>query len=554
MALSSPRYRALIIVAAALAAMAPELIGGLSVSHSFRYNIVWTEQFRDLVRAGDIYPHWLPASWDGLGSPTFYFYPPLFFWLAAGLDALTLRLLPVGALVSVTTFVLLASSGLSMWAWLAGQTAPRKAILAAVAYMVMPYHLFDIYLRGAVAEAAAYAFLPLIMLSVKRLGEGRTAFALLLAPAYAALILSHLPTALLMSLTALPLYAVFTAHRSARPLRAIAPTAAAGLLGIGLAAAYLIPAVTLQSHISTDALFGGYYAVDRWFFWNPRDWPLAGIMWIIIPASTAMLLLAAASALTARRNGRADGLFWAAIVLLAIVLVSGAMPFLWRLPYLAQVQFPWRMMVIAEFALITGVAIATPSIRTAFAGAVPLVFAMVVAGSLVASQAGNAGRSGVGEEMAVRIDYREAPEYLPRGVPIPLNADGVPDPLLVQLPDVRPASAAAAGAKVGSAALDRGGMEVRVESPVPTDLVVRRFYFPHWRVTDASGSAVQSAPSSPDRLLSWRAPAGRSRFRVEQGTVPGERAGLAVSALCLVLLGSWGLLLLRRRRLRPASS
>jgi hypothetical protein len=551
MAISPSRFRVLLIVGVALALMVPELIGGLSVSHSFRYNLVWTEQFRDMVRAGELYPHWLPSSWGGLGSPTFYFYPPLYFWLAACLDALTLHLLPVGGLVSATSFVLLAVSGLAMRAWLAGHVEQRRALIGAVAYMAMPYHLFDIYLRGAVAEAGSYAFLPLIMLSVQRLGEGRKAYVPLLAAAYAALILTHLPTALLTSVTVLPLYALFTAFRCQRPLPTLALIAAAGLLGICLAAAYLLPAVTLQRFISTDALFSAYYSPDQWFFWRPEAWPLAGIMWLVIPTSAALLLLAAASAWAAWKSGRREGPFWAAMVLFAILLVSGAMPFLWNLPYLAQVQFPFRMMVIAEFALITGVAIATPPLRTAFAGAAPLAFAAAVAGSMVASQTANALRSGGGHQAAARIDYRDAPEYLPPGVPVPLNAERVPDGLLIRIPGVPLASSPAPGAEVKAIALEEGGMEVDVDSPIPADLVVRRFHFPHWRVMDASGSAVRVRPSSPERLLSWRAPAGRSRFRVEPGAAPGEREGLAVSALALLLLGAWAAFLVRRALSAP---
>ena len=51
-------------------------------------------------------------------------------------------------------------------------------------------------------------------------------------------------------------------------------------------------------------------------------------------------------------QARAVG-FWVALCLACIVLVSGLIPWFWRLPELAKVQFPWRLMTVVEFAVIT---------------------------------------------------------------------------------------------------------------------------------------------------------------------------------------------------------
>ena len=56
---------------------------------SFWIDHVWASQFTALLREGVIYPRWLPWSHEGLGSPVFYYYPPLAFYLtgAFGLGA-----------------------------------------------------------------------------------------------------------------------------------------------------------------------------------------------------------------------------------------------------------------------------------------------------------------------------------------------------------------------------------------------------------------------------------------------------------------------------------
>lgn len=90
-----PSWRAFAIMAAvALAVLTPELVMGLTVTDNFRFNLLWPEQFADLFRGGHLYPRWLPSSWQGLGSPNFYFYPPLFFWVTAVIDTATAGMLP----------------------------------------------------------------------------------------------------------------------------------------------------------------------------------------------------------------------------------------------------------------------------------------------------------------------------------------------------------------------------------------------------------------------------------------------------------------------------
>lgn len=533
------RHGWLVIAAVAVLAMLPELVVGLSITDSFRYNIAWTEQFAALFRAGDLYPRWLPAAWDGLGSPTFYFYPPLFFWTASLADLATLGALDTGTVATLASLILLAVSGLAMRAWLGSFVADRAALLGGLAYMLAPYHLYDIYGRGALAEAAAYAWLPLIMLAIRRIGEGRWGAVPLLGASYGALIFSHLPVALLASLFAIPPYVAFAAWR-ARAAKVPVMALAGGLLGLGLAAAYWLPAIGLTRHISAEALFGTFYDPANWFFWRPTAWPRSGLMLLILPLWIAALLLAAAVAMAARASEhRREALFWSAVTLAALAMIAGALPFLWRLPFLAQVQFPWRLFVVAEFAGVTALALAAPKLRSplAFAGALPLAAAVAVTGSAIAFRMAETGGNTPGRLAETRADYRDAPEYLPAGSAIPLTEDAVPETAMVKLPQVP--LAAAAGARVEAGEGEGGALAVRIDAARPTRVVVRRFYFPHWRVNDGAAE-IATAPTPGSRLLSWAAPAGRSAYSVEPGAAPGERAATALSlgALLLLLAGA----------------
>ena len=51
--------------------------------------LIWIPSFRSLLDSGSMIPRWLPNSFNGLGSPTFYFYPPLAYYLCSALSAVT---------------------------------------------------------------------------------------------------------------------------------------------------------------------------------------------------------------------------------------------------------------------------------------------------------------------------------------------------------------------------------------------------------------------------------------------------------------------------------
>jgi uncharacterized membrane protein len=177
----APGRAAWILALAAVLLLSPSLLVGTMDSQSSPQNLTWAEQFSEQFRAFVLYPRWLPESFLGLGSPAFYFYAPLAFWIDALLSVVTFNALPLPYRLTLSWMVILWASGLAMQAWLRRETGNgRIALWGAVAYMAAPYHLFDYFVRGAFAEFTAYLFLPLIFLSIRR--------PVLLALSYAGLI------------------------------------------------------------------------------------------------------------------------------------------------------------------------------------------------------------------------------------------------------------------------------------------------------------------------------------------------------------------------------
>lgn len=517
------------IWATAVLVMLPELIGGPSFSFSFRYNFSWAGEFSRLFLAGDLWPRWLPALWDGLGSPSFYFYPPLYFWAVSLVRAISFGTLPVAMATSVATLVILASSGVTMRAWLRGMAGEKAALIGAIGYMLAPYHLDDIYTRGALAEVTTYAVLPLVMIALRRLAaSGKVVDIVWLALAYAMLVLSHLPIALLASVTLLPLAALWRVWQGGG-LRFLLCCALAVALGGGLAAAYWLPALALRPYVFWQAMGGDFYRIDRWFFFTDTWWQVSFPIFMTLAAS-----LFALAALMKSRSG--DVLLWVGLILVSALLISGALPFVWKLPGLREVQFAWRLLTVVEFAVVTVLVLAPPRLMhpLTLAGVTALFAALGIMFATATNRIAIGWQLGRVEQANALAQMTDAPEYLPAGYPIVFDKWGRADGSKF-VPPRAPLARAAGAESIEAVSTQDGGVVVRVKSDIPVRVIVRRFAFPGWVANDGR-TDIRTAPYGRDRLVSWVVPAGAHEFRLYRTRPAAERIGLLLSAFSATIL------------------
>lgn len=524
---------------AAAALLLPSLLLGTLNSHSSPQNLTWAGQFAEQFRAGILYPRWLADSFARLGGPAFYFYPPIGFWVDALLSVVTFDVPSVSYRLSFSSLILLWASGLAMHAWLKDEvSSPRVAFWGALAYMAAPYHLLDHYYRGAYAEFAAYVVLPLVALSIRRIAEGRRFAPLLLACSYAALPMSHLPTSLLISLTAIPLYVLYRGWRLGALF--FLRCAAGGVLGLGLAAIYLVPALALQGWIPADSFWEGGYRFDNWFLGLPRGWPEPNDMMALM-SWFALACGLSAVAVLATRLWRSEAVFWAIVCLVCLALVAGLPPWFWKIPFTAKVQFPWRLMIVVEFAAITALAL-LPWQRLA---RVPLY---LVAAAVTALIPGVAPMLvGIEARMIVSRATPDAPadlkQFLPAGYP--QKPQGGYAELSLGPVEGLPMIACTPQARTCRATERKfGGLGIEVDADAPTTVVLRRFYFPGWRLEPAL--AVRA--TDPLRLVSFDAPAGHSVLNLTRTSVREEQLGWLVSSLSVALLVLWAAVLRRGRQ------
>lgn len=480
----------------ALGLLLPALLARPMVQASFWIDLVWIEGFAEELRHGALYPRWLSGSNGGLGAPVFYYYPPIAFYGAA---LFKLAGLGTYAALLAATGTAWFTSGAAMLAWLRG--CGRRALPLAAIYMSMPYHVIDFYRRGAFAEFCCYALLPLLALAVRRAAAGRGIAPL--AISYALLIGTHLPIALLTSLLLIAPWCGRIVWRDPRTLR---PIACGLALGIALAAIYLLPALMLQQHASFHQFWTpGELRPSNWTFFTPARWTDPGAVRLFIVLA---LFLAGAAAVLACGGSR-----WAVGALAICALVAGVVPGLWDLPLLAKVQFPWRALMLVEFAVVTALA-------SSRRGWLPFVAFLPLLGLswlfLRPPQPDPAGWT----PAVLSATRPEVLEYLPRGAP---RERGTYSPWALGL-----------------------AARHRTAEVVGTDTILPLFHFPAWQAR-CGKSIVPTFADPATRLLRYR---GGSDCTVRRMPLLPERIGAALSVLAVGVLAVVSLVgsAARRRR------
>jgi uncharacterized membrane protein len=563
-----------VILFAAAAATAPQLIRGNSCGHDFDIHLVSWFDCLNSWRHGILYPQWTPSANYGAGEPRFLFYPPLTWMLGAALGLM----LPWHLVPIVLTFLLLAATGFATRA-LARATLPdAPATLAGCAAVFSSYALFTAYERSAFGELAGF-WIPLLLLLilrdrnpsgslVHRAFDGSAApLALVLAGAW----LSNAPLGVMASyLLAAVALMLAVLHRSRAPV--LRAAIAAGF-GLSLTAFYLVPAAWEQRWVdirqATDD--PGLKIENSFLFGHPADPQLAlhnlelnRVSWIVL----AMVAIALAGLLVAwrRKTLPASRAFWIPLALMPLAVLFFQFPIslaVWNvLPKLRFLQFPWRWLVVLEAPMAVFFAAAVwpgaqarrwlrIAVSTACAG---LFLASTTVAAVdyfqpcddedAVAPMVNVYRSGQGFEGVY--------EYEPIGADDGVVATGLPDACLVtdprtvlgviDTPDANPdwwveqkSCDGVYSATPPAAQADPEHFQLRAVLPHAGTLILRLRTYPAWRITVNGQPAGPLAPRD-DGLIAVRVPQGQVDLSANWTTTPDVRAGRWLSTLALLLI------------------
>lgn len=350
-------------------------------AHDARHTVYFLLEFDQGIQDGILYPRWQPDFAFGYGYPFFNIYGPLSTYAGELFHLLGLGFTDAVKAVFALSVV---ASGLAMYGFVKQVLGRRAGLVAAVAYMVIPYRLVDLYVRAGLAESVAYAFVPLVLWGVwAAIYRPRLANLLGLALAYAALLVTHPLTALLLTLVLAFYVAILALARvnHTQPWREMSresllpllghlanvalPVAFALVLGLGLSAISLLPAMTESRFVRLDQWYGGRYAwggdfveffqlfSPRWGFGASVPGPDDDVSFQlgVVPVVLGLLALVPLfhKGARARLGHRTVTLvaFFAGLTAVVVFLMLGVSAPLWQvLPLVRLAQFPWRLLVL----------------------------------------------------------------------------------------------------------------------------------------------------------------------------------------------------------------
>jgi hypothetical protein len=557
-----------LLVAISLLFTWPVLIHGLpDLSADGIDHARWTRNFSSQFWQGEWYPRWISGTNGGLGSPALFFYPSL---VSYGVASLFRPLLishdPNGWLIagwSAAVAGILAA--FAAYFWLRDLTNANAALFGSVVYIFCPYHIaIDLYNRGAISEFWAFVWMPLILLGVSRCVRGGWWAIPGLALSYGFLVVTHLPTVVCFSWI-VPLAVWFMSERGRR-MGAFIRTFAGILLGIGLAAVFLLPAL-LDQH---KAWIADLVNSDMWFYYrnNFLFIKLVSLLEYRVRILIVVLTMSACVALfywimrrfevDPRRRSLAT-LYAIAGAISLLMMTHVSIPVYEVFKFVQTIQFPSRFGTALSIALAALSALAFPLLkkqsRLVLAALAILGLGWIAADAWGGSTAFSAWRR-IPEERASL--YRKQIELQVENYQFwPKPADTLrlsETPALQAFLTAHPARSLVldpAGGTATIASWRPRRIAIQVHQPEAGRLTVGHFYYRDWYAHLAgSGQGAVVAPS-PEGLLQVETPQGDYMLILELIRDVPEQAGIWISSASLLLIG--GLWILGRMRLTAYS-
>lgn len=338
-------------------------------------------EMKKALSTGEFPVRWVPDLGYGYGYPIFNFYAPLAYYVG-GVIAFFLPAL-VATKVMIAIGMLLA--GFAMYL-LAKQLFPREAaVVSALLYMYAPYHAVDLYVRGAIAELWAYAFIPLmfygfykLFLLLKENKKQRTEniwiWIAIAALSFAGVILSHNLTALMVTPFLLFFLAILgiRLYKRNKNLR-FCFLFFAFCTGLLLSAFYWLPALWEMGYTNVLSQTGGGSQYKDHFVCMMQLWSsqwgyggsipgcLDGLSFQLGKLHILLGILALPAFIVAKRKQASLVILLCIGFFISVFLLLPVSKPVWdSLSFMKFIQFPWRFLGLAVFflSLLGGYAVA----------------------------------------------------------------------------------------------------------------------------------------------------------------------------------------------------
>jgi len=308
---------------------------------------------------------WVKDLGYGYGYPIFNFYSPLPYYIGGALTLLGLDAL----LATKITFVIgILVSAVAMY-FLAERFFGKKiGVLAGLLYLYFPYHAVNIYVRGALGELFAYAFLPLVFLGLFKIHYAKInaqplksiiPSALLSSMSIAFVVLSHNLSAFMLFLF-IAIFIVVSIISSQEKLQRLIVYFTVLVFAFLFSAFYSVPAALESNFTNVNSQVGGGAAYYDHFICLPQLWDsqwgfggsikgcVDGLSFRLGKLNIGLLAISISVFIFfIRRIKQKNFIFLISFgfFLASIFMSLEQSRLIWeRLPYIDFLQYPWRFL------------------------------------------------------------------------------------------------------------------------------------------------------------------------------------------------------------------
>lgn len=516
------------------------LFGHDSITH-----LRWAHLFGEQFWGGELYPRWLNGVNGGQGSPVFFFYGPLPFWITSILPPWDEHTLETTAWkLGLSAFLSVFLSGFLFFAWMRRHVGAQVALAAAAVYVILPYHvLIDVHQRFAFAEFWSFTWAPVALLCADRILRGERFGFVGLAASNALLLMTHLPSTLLFGVV--PILYLTTFASPQNRLRALAFGVGGCAAGAAVAAVYILPAMTMQQYVDMpNVQWSGmrnlYY---NYLFYGPRFaeeniynrsefWKL--LTHVALETSFTGLVCAALAWSGARR---CPLVFWVSTLAFCLFMTHPWSKPIWQvIPLLPAVQLPWRIILVQTLA---AAALFAYGLQTVLERPSWLRVSLAICAVVVPLVQWLPFVPELGQHMRTKFhpedigNYWEVLEYRPVDVSesqwtkFQAGTPTDPRPPLVTV--------SAGSGSVNVLSQSPRDILANISAQTKVTLVIRQFKFIAWHAL-LDGERDLPIEATAEGLISVNVPDGDHRVRLHLVAMAPERAGLWISAMSVVIL------------------
>lgn len=348
----------LLLFAMSAVLVAPAAYYGIPENYDLGQHLRFARTWHNAFTSGELAVSWGAADNHGLGSAGVRFYPPATHMLMGAIQLATGSWYDT---LWLTMFAFMFIGGIGVYKLAAEWSSNEIAFYSALLYAIVPYHLLQVFQAFLLAEFAAAAIIPFCFLFAHRLiTDGGVKNIALFAASYSALVLTHLPSTIIGSLS-LAVFAI--CFVSVKDLKILAARfAAAFAIALAATAFYWVRMVTELAwikHNTSEFYASGFYNYSTYFFpmiYSAGDDYGPRFLWLmdICIVLTFALLIPTVIILFKRRADKEHfrpHVAFFSVALFALFMMSLASTPVWdNIATIQKLQFPFRWLGTASLA------------------------------------------------------------------------------------------------------------------------------------------------------------------------------------------------------------